>query len=93
MWLIQDASDVRPTEFVLEENLRMVVHGINSLLSSSVQDYATSIQDELWGALEEVIAPRNCAIYSFNPEPGCSPMDDGGSMYAPTCLPVHVLRV
>eukprot|EP01094_Clydonella_sp_ATCC50884_P017047 TRINITY_DN28_c1_g1_i1.p1 TRINITY_DN28_c1_g1~~TRINITY_DN28_c1_g1_i1.p1 ORF type:complete len:228 (-),score=43.14 TRINITY_DN28_c1_g1_i1:318-1001(-) len=76
-----DFSGVEPEEFTKEANLPMVVNSINTLLESHVQDYTNAIQDELWAAIDDQIRPADCSIYSFHPEPGCSPFDEGESIW------------
>jgi len=71
-----DFSTVRPEEFVEEAQFDLVVHSINSALAKAMlQD--PSLGPALWQAVEEVIQPQDCKIYSYIPDVESSPFCEG----------------
>lgn len=71
-----DFSSVRPEEFVEESNFDLIVHSINAALSKAMAQNP-AMNPALWAAIEEVIQPRNCQIYSYIPDVESSPFGEG----------------
>jgi len=71
-----DFSTVRPEEFVEENSVDLIVHSINSALAKAML-LDSSLGPALWAAVEEVIQPRDCKIYSYIPDVESSPFCEG----------------
>jgi len=70
-----DFSTVRPEEFVEETNFSLVVHSINAALAKAIS-LEPSLGPALWAAIEEVIQPKECSIYSYIPDVESNPFGE-----------------
>mmetsp|Transcript_1619 Transcript_1619/g.4413 ORF Transcript_1619/g.4413 Transcript_1619/m.4413 type:complete len:258 (+) Transcript_1619:313-1086(+) len=76
-----DFSGVRPEEF-RNEGVYKAIDSINVPLGSTLPHYQASLRDNLWNTLDKEICLRDCAIYSFNPEPETDPLLQDGYLWA-----------
>lgn len=77
-----DFSSVRPEEFAEEPNFDLVRHSINSALAKPISTNIL-LEPALWAAIEEVIQPRDCSIYSYIPDVESSPfVSEGQSLWS-----------
>jgi len=71
-----DFRNVRESQFV-KEDLGNALGQINSRLASVVPNYGL-VKDHIWAAIDQEINLRECAVYSFTPDPDCNPFEDDG---------------
>merc|ERR1711939_93828 len=70
-----DFSSVKPEEFAEETNFGLVQHSINAALAKAMS-LDPSLGPDLWAAIEENIQPKECQIYSYNPDVEASPFGE-----------------
>lgn len=70
-----DFSAVRPEEFIEETNYDLVVHSINAALARAMS-LDPDLGPALWAAIEEVIKPKECSIYSYIPDVESNPFGE-----------------
>lgn len=68
-------SSVKPEEFAEETNFGLVQHSINAALAKAMS-LDPSLGPDLWAAIEENIQPKECQIYSYNPDVEASPFGE-----------------
>jgi len=84
-----DFSSLRPEDFEKEESLDQVGAKINRDMTWGAERGAggtVTPQEELtqkmWQAMEEVICPAECSIYSYRPEGEMDPLSTEGKIWA-----------
>jgi len=83
-----DFSSLRPEDFEREESLDQVSAKINRDMTWGAERGAGGVtpQEELtqklWRAMEEVICPSECSIYSYRPEGDMDPLNAEGKIWA-----------
>ena len=77
-------SSLRPEDFMKEPALDVVGAKINRDLCWGAQPGTGSAQEalvqKLWSAMEEVICPGECGIYSYQPDTDCDPLSSEGKV-------------
>ena len=68
-------SSVKPEEFAEESNFALVQHSINAALAKAIS-LDPSLGPDLWAAIEENIQPKDCQIFSYNPDVEASPFGE-----------------
>jgi len=76
-----DFSGVKPEQFRKEVDIHMVVNYINTIFASVIKEHFESFSSKLWGALDEEIRLRECAIYCYIPDPDADPFCEEGNIW------------
>merc|ERR1719198_1288406 len=72
-----DFSSLTADQFVREPSPPLVVSRVNRHLAELGESYHTPFLEELWSAIEDVIDPRNCEVYTYMPDMDEDPFSDG----------------
>jgi len=81
-------SSLRPEDFIREPALPVVGAKINRDLCWGTTGTGTgqTPQEELmrktWAVMEQVIAPTECSIYSYQPDTDCDPLSNEGKIWS-----------
>jgi len=71
-----DFTNVKADNFVKEPDTRMVIQNINKALCDVMAD-TRGFNDQLWGAIHEVIKVPECQVYSYIPDLDEDPLSSG----------------
>eukprot|EP00735_Rhodelphis_limneticus_P014241 TRINITY_DN8243_c0_g1::TRINITY_DN8243_c0_g1_i1::g.10181::m.10181 TRINITY_DN8243_c0_g1::TRINITY_DN8243_c0_g1_i1::g.10181 ORF type:complete len:229 (-),score=23.40,sp/Q6PGU2/MAF1_DANRE/45.71/2e-49,Maf1/PF09174.5/5e-50 TRINITY_DN8243_c0_g1_i1:28-714(-) len=77
-----DFSELRPDQFTREAHVAAVAHNINTHLLASGAESCQVLCDKIWAALEEVIKPLDCEIYSYIPDLDQDPFSESPNLWS-----------
>lgn len=84
-----DFSSLRPEDFEREASLETVGNKINRDMTWGIRREAgggktpqEEVVQRMWAAMEEVICPAECSIYSYSPDADMDPLSAEGKIWA-----------
>lgn len=77
-----DFSQARSDEFSKEPSLTWVTNAIDSNLFATANQVYSTLQPQLWAALDNEICLSECDIYSYNPDLDSDPFGEDGCLWS-----------
>ncbi|GAA6108010.1 repressor of RNA polymerase III transcription MAF1 homolog isoform X1 [Tachysurus ichikawai] len=77
-----DFSRTRGCDFSREPSVNWVFNAVNSSLSTAAGEAYSSLQHQLWEAIDNEISLAECDIYSYNPDLDSDPYGEEGNMWS-----------
>lgn len=77
-----DFSTLRPEQFGKELHLKLIRNAINTQLSEMVEIHSNGLLEQLWRAIDLVIQPEQCEIYSYIPDLESDPFSESTTLWS-----------